>query len=348
MHCQACGAIIRLFAVDPSKTINLTSFSIPFSKMQALGNDFVVVVESELSKTEQGAALAQRWQDIASELAQSLCDRHVGIGADGLILVRDGSPTTLSRARTGALRNIGWIYTNGDGSPSDMCGNGLRCVVLICIKKALVDESRFVIDTAAGPVAAVFEDKDRISIDLGKPQLRAEKIPLSTSPAEHFVQQSLKVRAGAKEQVLKITCVNMGNPHCVIFGDFADARFGDPNLQELAFAIQKNALFPQGVNVEFATALARDKVRVLVWERGCGATLACASGAAATLVAGVLENQLDRSAAIELPGGALSANWSEDSGTVVLTGPARDVFDGQIDLLQFDSLRGLLAAEAIR
>ena len=132
----------------------------------------------------------------------------------------------------------------------------------------------------------------------------------------------------------------------MVFGDYANTLHGSSELSALAAAIQNNDLFPSGVNVEFAAVKSPELVRVLVFERGCGPTLACASGAAACVVAGVLEKRLARSCTVELPGGSLQVSWSDSDGHVVLTGPAREVFDGQIDLLQFDSLRGLLAAEA--
>lgn len=322
--------------------------------MQALGNDFVVVDARRLAQSAPGSSLLVRWSEVAGALARALCDRHFGIGADGLILALDGQ--VLAQMRLGALASqeallqspgdIGWIYTNSDGSGSDMCGNGLRCLALLAVNRELVEKREFTVATGIGAIAVNCRSAESISIDIGAPKLRTDLIPLETKTQAQFVRQPLTLQAFGPRRELLVTCVGMGNPHCVVFGDYANTLHGSSELSALAGAIQNNDLFPAGVNVEFAAVKSPELVRVLVFERGCGPTLACASGAAACVVAGVLEKRLARSCTVELPGGSLQVSWSDSDGHVVLTGPAREVFDGQIDLLQFDSLRGLLAAEA--
>jgi len=319
--------------------------------MQALGNDFIVVDGRQLSNTPVGKLLLRSWRKAAPALARTLCDRHVGVGADGLILLLDryllrSMPELKKERSDSAIADIGWIYTNGDGSPSDMCGNGLRCLVLFARNRGLASDNELTISTDAGDLCARFESAEKITIDVGVPKLRSEQIPLAVSGQEQFVAQSLSTKTSALSHQLIGTCVNMGNPHVVIFDEYTKAVFNDPHLAAQAAEIQSSSMFPEGVNVEFATVRNLRSVRVLVWERGCGATLACASGAAATVVAGVLEKKLARECTVELPGGSLSVSWSESDNHVRITGSATEVFDAQIDLLKFDALRGLLPAEA--
>ena len=322
--------------------------------MQALGNDFVVVDAQTLASSDSGRQLLRNWNKLAGRIALALCDRHFGVGGDGLIIalnkeaLRELRSLEISELSTllSSSGDIGWIYTNGDGSVSDMCGNGLRCLALLAVRRGLVKESEFVIATQIGPVSARFETEERISIDLGPPKLSTELIPLDIKSQAQFVRQPLTIQPFGLKRELLVTCVGMGNPHCVVFGDYSNAPFASPELDALARSIQGNVLFPEGVNVEFATVKSSNLVRVLVWERGCGPTLACASGAAATVVAGVLEKRLSKNCMVELPGGSLQIAWSDTNGHVVLTGSAREVFAGEIDLLKFESLRGLLAAEA--
>jgi diaminopimelate epimerase len=349
MHVKLSLRIMHLTVPDPK----LASFPLSFTKMQALGNDFVVVDGRDLFLNDVGLKLLRSWRSAAPTLAQELCNRHTGIGADGLILMLGShllkSCSELKICPADAQINktdIGWIYTNGDGSPSDMCGNGLRCVVLLSHSHKLVAGHVSTIYTDAGPISCRYDSPSSISIDLGKPKLHPRQIPLSVTTTEQFVHQPLLVSTAAREYRLQVTCLSMGNPHCVIFNEYTNVGFADPELTALAAEIQDSSLFPQGVNVEFASVLAPDRVRVLVWERGCGPTLACASGAAATVVAGVLEKKIGRDCAVELPGGRLSVSWSESDDHVRITGPAHEVFEGQIDLLKFEALRGLLPAEA--
>jgi diaminopimelate epimerase len=336
-------------------SILLSKFLIPFTKMHALGNDFVVVSSVDLRATQCGSRLLKGWQNFAPQLARALCDRNRGVGGDGLILVIEHELTgKLERSIEGLppykgseTADIGWIYTNSDGSSSDMCGNGLRCVALFAVERRLVSDHNFTLATAAGVMSVDYQSAHAITVDMGKPELVPERIPVVARNSERFVGEPIVITENGSDRPLSATCVNMGNPHCVIFGEEYDgAAYRDARLDSLARQIQSNRIFPQGVNVEFVGDIAPAYARVLVWERGCGPTLACASGAAAVLVAGVLAGKLERTATIELPGGQLKAQWSGEDDHVRLTGSATEVFNGQIDLLHFSSLHGLLAAEA--
>ncbi|HEY9784741.1 MAG TPA: diaminopimelate epimerase [Candidatus Obscuribacterales bacterium] len=339
----------------------------PFEKIHGLGNDFVVIsLEHALNAPIVRDALKEG-KDPLPELARRLCDRHYGIGGDGLII---GFPLSASSSAPPSsvaidLQNrflsqfgyaypgssscdIAWIYINSDGSPSQMCGNGLRCLALWAVERKIVATSIFLVSTRVGPIKVEYKGPSTITVDLGQPILNAQAIPLAGVGDGHFIRKPIAV--GSRQYAA--TCLSMGNPHCVIYMDSeslmgsdqkgidggAPARF-PAHLSSLAPAIQALPLFPEGVNVEFAAAETKDRARLFVWERGCGPTLACASGAAATLVAGVLEGRLDRECEIVLPGGSLYVSWSKDDDRVRMTGPASSAFTGEVDLDHLLSLK---------
>lgn len=251
---------------------------------------------------------------------------------------------------------LAWLYTNGDGSPAAMCGNGLRCLAAWAKDNlCMAEDTGFKIATARGPVAAAFDDS-LIEVDIGKPVLDAASIPVSVPASAPGVGSDLVVgvtlAAGGREY--KVTAVGMGNPHCVIFGpDYLNeylkgceapepgraAEFFPESLKEAARAIQAHEMFPESVNVEFVRVTSRQSVDVLVYERGCGPTLACASGAAAVVVAGVLGDVLDRRVSVRLPGGELTVGYSADDEHVRIKGAACEVFSGVVRL----DLGGLVA-----
>lgn len=324
--------------------------------MQALGNDFVVLDGEQLLAGVSSRKLLEHWQKLSPKLACLLLCRHTAIGGDGLILamnLKNKHLLDLARQIYGPeveSCQLSWTYTNSDGSFAETCGNGLRCLALWAHKKGLLKD-RGKVMTATGPVEILFSSEDRITADLGAPTLAAQAIPFKGAQAN---QQVINHKLDMASRSITVTLVNMGNPHCLIFaGDFlrtvdlelplrTEHGLKDlpPTLAKLAEEIQADPRFPASANVSFVINSDSSSARALVWERGCGATLACGSAAAAILVGGVLEKRLERKATITLPGGSLSVEWSLQDNHVRIQGPARFVFLGEftLDASIFDDL----------
>lgn len=335
---------------------NLESDDLPFAKMQALGNDFVVLDGERLLEARTPRKLLEEWQNVSPKLACLLLNRYRGIGGDGLILalnLKNKHLLELARQIYGPgveSCQLAWTFTNSDGSFAETCGNGLRCIALWAHRKGLIRD-RGEVMTAAGPVELIFNSEDDITADLGAPRLSAQAIPFNgVEPGHQVVGHKLDI-AGRS---ITLTLVNMGNPHCLIFaGDFLknidlelplrnESKLKDfpAPLAKLAQEIQADPRFPASINVSFIISSDRSSARTLVWERGCGPTLACSSAAAAVLVGGVLEKRLERKATITLPGGSVSVEWSPQDNHVRIQGPARFVFAGEfaLDASIFDDL----------
>ena len=296
--------------------INHASMPIPFAKMHGLGNDFIILMQKDLEMV--GYSDSNKQFDVSAELSQlalTLCDRHYGIGADGLIIVRDAERTDC---------DFSWLYINSDGSHSLMCGNGLRSLALWAVETEFTHGHEFVIETGVGPVLVSVESQDEITLELKEPVLESTLIPVSGPSRPQVIRESLHINGTE----FKASCISVGNPHCVIFNPPIDTK----QYSQFAPKIQNLDFFPDGVNVEFVEVLSSNKAKVYVWERGCGPTLACASGACAVLVAGVLEGRLDPTSEIVLPGGSLFITWSKEDRRIRLKGPARHVFSGIVDL----------------
>lgn len=274
-----------------------------FTKMHGLGNDFIVVFgEQELPSN-------------AAELAISLCNRFFGIGADGLVYI-------LPSERGDFMMRI----MNSDGSEAEQCGNAIRCVSKYVYDHGLVNSEQIVIETiGAGEQKVTLNVKDgvveTVTVDMGEPVLSGLQIPVAID-AEPVLSEPIE----SDGTEFKFTAVSMGNPHCVIYVEDAvsfDLATWGPKLEV-------HPLFPRKVNVEFATVLDRGRVDMRVWERGAGPTLACGTGACATLVSSVLNGLTDRAAWISLKGGDLYIEWNEDDNHVYMTGPAEVVFTGSV------------------
>lgn len=280
---------------------------ISFVKMHGLGNDFILVdlITHPSYDAEALAAAAHDW-----------CDRHFGIGADGLMLVLP-SATADFRMR----------IINSDGSEPEMCGNGIRCFARYCYDASLTQQTSFTIETLAGLITPVLEIADGevqgIRVDMGEPRLERSDIPM-LGPAGQVVDELLPV----EDTVFHVTAVSMGNPHAIIF--IRDVKCFQ--VERYGAQIEVHVQFPRKTNVEFAEVVRPDYLKMRVWERGAGITLACGTGACATLVAGVLTGRTDRSATVELPGGPLHITWDEHDNHVYMTGPAATVFQGSIVL----------------
>ena len=272
-----------------------------FTKMHGAGNDYVYVNCFEETVPADLAALARE-----------VSDRHFGVGGDGLILIQ---PSDEADAR---MRMF-----NADGSEAQMCGNGIRCVAKYVYDHGICRQDRLRIETGAGVLSLDVETVDgevaRVRVDMGEPVLEAEKIP-TTLPGSPVVNADLMIG----ERRFSVTCVSMGNPHCVIFVDDAN----DDLVLGCGPAIEVDSHFPERVNVEFVRIASRGEVHQRTWERGSGETWACGTGASAVCVAGVLTGRTDRLIQNHLRGGDLHLHWNESDNHVYMTGPAEEVFVG--------------------
>jgi len=279
---------------------------IDFVKMHGLGNDFILI---DCSSKPLGDS------SFLSYLAKKLCNRNFGIGADGLILILPSSKADL-RMR---------IF-NYDGSEAQMCGNGIRCFAKYAYENKLVSKNKFTIETLAGiiiPELTITNNKILgVKVNMGTPKLRRREIPMNGKNTLTVVNETLKINP---EQTFKITCVSMGNPHCITFVNDVQSI----SVDEIGPKIENHPLFPEKINVEFIQVLNKQEINFRVWERGVGETLACGTGACAALVAAVLNKKTDREATIHLPGGALNIEWADDRH-VYMTGPAELVFRGEM------------------
>lgn len=273
-----------------------------FTKWQGCGNDFVLV---NCFKEELAA------EDLPA-LARAVCDRHYGIGGDGLILVLPSETADF------CMR----IF-NADGSEAEMCGNGLRCFAGVVYTENLTSKEEFTVETGAGilvPRLCLQNGALRgVCVDMGEPVLEGDRIPVAGFGRARVIEQPIEA-AGVR---FSMTCVSMGNPHCVIFVDDAEAV----PIFELGPVLEHHACFPRKTNVEFAEIRDRSHIRMRVWERGAAVTLACGTGSCAALAAAVLTNRTGRKAEIELDGGKLQIEWGSDSH-LYMTGPAEKVFSG--------------------
>lgn len=279
--------------------------SIQFRKYQGLGNDFVLI--DNRSQAEPFLTPAQSIQ---------VCDRHFGIGADGVIFLLPGEAGTDFTMR---------IY-NSDGSEPEMCGNGIRCLAsfIADLEGKANDTPRYRIHTLAGVITPQLRPDGQVTVDMGKPRLLAKEIPtLLAEPESKVIALPLEV-AGKSWSV---TCVSMGNPHCITFVDDVAAL----PLEALGPQFEHHSVFPQRTNTEFIQVVRPDYLKMRVWERGAGITLACGTGACAALVAGVLSDRCQHRATVELPGGPLEIEWADFNQSVLMTGPAVQVFSGTID-----------------
>lgn len=273
-----------------------------FTKWHGLGNDFVIVNGfAETIDDFQAAAI-------------EVCDRHLGIGADGLVLIL---PSTTADFKMRIF--------NSDGSEAEMCGNVTRCVARYVYETGLTANTRMTIETKAGLIIPelVFEQGElkTVKVDMGEPRLKRKDIPVLGAADDQAVNIPLTV----ENRRFLVTCVSMGNPHCVIFVDDVDLV----DLAAIGPKIETHELFPRKTNVEFVQVKDQAGLRMRVWERGAGITLACGTGACATLAAAVLNNKAERQAVVELDGGELLVEWSSKDNHIYMSGPATEVFRGE-------------------
>ena len=274
---------------------------ISFVKYHGLGNDFILVDNRQ-----------QPEPIITPEQSILWCDRHFGIGADGVIFALPGQADTDYTMR---------IF-NSDGSEPEMCGNGIRCLArFIADLEGASAKEIYRIHTLAGVIIPKLEANGQVTVDMGCPRLLAAEIPTTLAAADRqVINQPIEV-AGKSWQV---TCVSMGNPHCITLVEDVAAI----PLEAIGPQFEHHPTFPQRTNTEFIEVVSRDYLKMRVWERGAGITLACGTGACAALAAGVLNDLCDRRATVELPGGCLEIEWSAVDQRLYMTGPAQQVFSG--------------------
>ena len=278
---------------------------IEFVKMHGLGNDYLYI-----------NCIKNREPLFPEELAKRLSNRHFGVGADGIILVCNSK-----------IADFKMRIFNSDGSEAEMCGNGIRGFAKYVYDYNLIDKNEFKIETLAGirkvKLNTLYKSiTENITVDMGEPILHPVKIPVLTR--EEPPIKDLKIVI--KNKIFTITCVSMGNPHAII----RLHNLEDINVKEYGPLIENRSEFPKRTNVEFIEIKDRSRIKMKVWERGAGETLACGTGACASTVASVLNGYTERKVVVELLGGELEVEWNEEDSHVYMTGPATTVFRGRI------------------
>jgi len=289
---------------------------LPFVKMHGCGNDYIYI---DCREREPSAPLGPGLADPPA-LSRRLSDRHFGIGGDGIILIL---PSQQADYRMRVF--------NADGSEAEMCGNGIRCFAKYLYDRGLVKGDETSIETGAGiRTVQLFAEGGkarRARVNMGLPRTSRPHIPME-GPVCPVVKEDLAVEVPGQGTVtFRITAISMGNPHCVIFVDDTDSF----PVQLYGPLIERHRVFPKRTNVEFVQVLSPGEAKMRVWERGSGETLACGTGASAVCVAGALNKKTDRCLLLHLLGGDLELEWADD-GSVFLTGPAEEAFEGTVEV----------------
>lgn len=276
-----------------------------FTKMQGIGNDYIYI-NCFKEKIEN-----------PSELSIKLSDRHFGIGSDGIILIE---PSDKADCRMD-------IY-NADGSRAMMCGNGIRCVGKYVYERGIAKKDTLKVDTLSGIKTLhlhIEDDKVKsITVDMGKPEFEAEKIPVNFNSKDKVINEPFEIDGNK----YNITCVSMGNPHCIMFVDDVNKI----EIEKIGSKFECSSIFPQRANIEFVEVLNKNEVNMRVWERGSGETWACGTGACATAAACAVNGKTDRRVKVHLKGGDLNIDWKDDTNSIFMQGPAEFVFDGTVEL----------------
>ncbi|MCD6322948.1 MAG: diaminopimelate epimerase [Clostridiales bacterium] len=273
-----------------------------FTKMQGIGNDYVYINCFEETVTDPKA------------LAITVSDRHFGIGSDGLIMICQSD-----------IADFRMRMFNADGSEGEMCGNGIRCVGKFVYDKGLTDNKTVSIETLAGikilELFTVDNMVEKVKVDMGEPILKPSDIPVLLGN-----ETCISLEISTDDDSYLATCVSMGNPHAVVYVESVDMI----EVEKKGPPMENNEVFPNRVNTEFVEVMNNGELKMRVWERGSGETLACGTGACAVLVASVLNNKSSRENIIHLLGGNLEIKWDETDNHVYMTGPAVTVFEGDI------------------
>lgn len=275
-----------------------------FTKMQGLGNDYIYVncIEQEIENP--------------SKIAKFVSDRHFGIGSDGIVLIMKSD-----------IADFRMRMLNSDGSEAEMCGNAIRCVGKYVYDNRLTESTKIKIETLAGIKVLDMSVRDNcvylVTVDMGEPILKTKDIPV-ISDKDLFISEPVTVGG----TTYKVTCVSMGNPHAITYVEDVE----NFPLEKIGPMMEVNKIYPKKINSEFVQVVDRNTLKMRVWERGAGETLACGTGACAVHVASVLNGLCERKTTVKLLGGDLNIEWNEANNHVYMTGPAVKVFDGEIDI----------------
>jgi len=277
-----------------------------FVKMQAAGNDFILFNGEEYKNFTEG-------RDRKTKIAK-LCDRHFGIGSDGLMFQEFSN-----------VADIKMNYYNSDGSTAELCGNGIRCFAQFVYDEGIIKKQKFDIETLAGIMKVeLFLTDNKVSVNIGKPVFNSEKIPIIVDDEfenERHVEQSINLN----ERNFGLNVLKVGVPHTVIFEDIKS------EMEEYGKKIETHKIFPNGTNVNFVNIIDRKNITLKTWERGVGKTLACGTGACASVIAGIKKNLLNKTVTVKTEGGKLVVSLNE-KGEVILTGDVETVFIGEISI----------------
>lgn len=275
-----------------------------FTKMQGIGNDYVYVDCTKENKIENPA-----------ELSKKVSNRHFGIGSDGLILIENSNVADFKMA----------IY-NADGSQAEMCGNGIRCVAKFVFDKGLINKENITIETLAGIKQLKLSTENgkvkKVRVDMGEPILEAKKIPVISDK-----NPVIDLQLQAADKTFTATCVSMGNPHAITFINNVE----EFDVEKYGKILEIKKEFPKHSNIEFVELIDKNNIKMRVWERGSGETLACGTGSCASVVACILNNKTERKVNVHLLGGTLEIEWNKQNDHVYMEGPAEIVFEGEIE-----------------
>ncbi len=274
---------------------------INFWKMHGIGNDYIVIDNRNRIIKENNI----------SELAKKICKRRFSIGADGLLIIENSN-----------IADIKMRIFNSDGSEAEMCGNGIRCVSKYCYEKNIINKEEMIIETLAGIRRTFLTIENgkvsKVKVDMGKLIFEKSKIPMIGEG--ECINEEFEIDG----EKFRITCLSIGNPHCVIFVDNLDTF----SVEKIGPKIENHKIFPNRINVEFVEVLNENEINVRVWERGCGETFACGTGACASVVAGKILGKINNKALVHLIGGDLEVEYEEN---VFMIGPVEKVFEGFFD-----------------
>ncbi|QJR81220.1 diaminopimelate epimerase [Alteromonas pelagimontana] len=274
---------------------------VQFSKMHGLGNDFMVI-----DNVTQNVYFSK-------EKIQQLADRHFGIGFDQLLMVEPPYDPE---------QDFHYRIFNADGSEVSQCGNGARCFARFVKMKGLINRNKIIVSTKAGKMVLYLEKDGQVTVNMGKPSFEPADIPHKANKQE----KTYLIREG--EHTLFYGAASMGNPHCVLEVDNVDTAA----VETVGPLLERHERFPEGVNVGFMQILSTEHIRLRVFERGVGETMACGSGACAAVAIGQMQGKLGKDVKVDLPGGSLRIRWQGQDSTLKMTGPAEHIYDGQINL----------------